>query len=102
MKTALLAKLGPTTTALLAKPGLTTTAPPRDQAKEELGIAISAISAIILTAFIFPSPNELRLWPDLLCLEFTTFLGRRQESDLKVAQSRSASQVNSKSAQTPT
>jgi hypothetical protein len=47
-----LAKPGPTTTALLAKPGLTTTAPPRDQAKAELGIAISAISAIILTAFI--------------------------------------------------
>src|SRR5262245_9160403 len=57
-KTALLAKPGPTTTALPAKPGLTTTAPPRDQAKAELGAAISAISAIILTAFIAHPANE--------------------------------------------
>src|SRR5262245_47657129 len=57
-KTALLAKPGPTTTALLGKPPLTTTAPPRDQAKAELGIAISAISAIILTAFIAHPTNE--------------------------------------------
>src|SRR5262245_38251037 len=51
MTTALLAKPGPTTTALLGKPPLMTTAPPREQAKAELGIAISAISEIILTAF---------------------------------------------------
>src|SRR5262245_20217672 len=57
-KTALLAKPGLTTTALLGKPPLTTTAPPRDQAKAELGIAISAIRAIILTAFIAHPANE--------------------------------------------
>ena len=39
-------------TGSLRKTGPRTTAPPRDQAKAELGIAISAISAIILTAFI--------------------------------------------------
>jgi hypothetical protein len=50
--TALPGKPGPTTTALPEKPGLATTAPPRAQEKAELGIAISAISAIILTAFI--------------------------------------------------
>src|SRR5262245_46111876 len=59
-KTALLAKPGPTTTALLGNPPLTTTAPPRDQAKAELGIAISAISAIILMAFMAHPANELR------------------------------------------
>src|SRR5215467_12417532 len=57
-KTALFAKPGPTITPLLGKPPLTTTAPPRDQAKAELGIAISAISAIILTAFIAHPTNE--------------------------------------------
>src|SRR5215467_3917421 len=60
MTTALLAKPGPTTTALPGKPPLTATAPPRDQAKAELGIAISAISAIILMAFIAHPTNELR------------------------------------------
>jgi hypothetical protein len=81
-----LAKPGPTTTALPEKPGLATTAPPRDQAKAELGIAISAISAIILTAFIAHPTNGTQAWlrPGLLCLEFTTFFSRRQESDLKV------------------
>src|SRR5215813_6222864 len=59
-KTALFAKPGPTITPLLGKPPLTTTAPPRDQAKAELGIAISAISAIILMAFMAHPANELR------------------------------------------
>src|SRR5499433_3722229 len=59
-KTALLAKPGPTTTALPGKPPLATTAPPRDQAKAELGMAISAISAIILMAFMAHPANELR------------------------------------------
>src|SRR5262249_29979250 len=59
-KTALLAKPGPTTTALPGKPPLTTTAPPRDQAKAELGMAISAISAIILMAFMAHPANKLR------------------------------------------
>jgi hypothetical protein len=63
MTTALLAKPGPTTTALLGKPPLTTTAPPRDQAKAELGIAISAISAIILTAFTAHPPMNSGLIP---------------------------------------
>src|SRR5215467_8919532 len=58
--TALLGKPGPTTTALLGKPPRTATAPPRDQAKAELGIAISAISAIILRAFMAHPADELR------------------------------------------
>src|SRR5262249_14980480 len=60
MTTALLAKPGPTTTALPKKPPLTTTAPPRDQQKAELGMAISAISEIILMAFMPHPANELR------------------------------------------
>src|SRR5262249_53721001 len=60
MTTALLAKPGPTTTALPGKPPLTTTAPPRDQEKAELGMAISAISEIILMAFMAHPANELR------------------------------------------
>src|SRR5262249_2339931 len=59
-KTALLAKPGPTTTALPGKPFFTTTVLPRDQAKAELGMAISAISAIILMAFMAHLANKLR------------------------------------------
>src|SRR5262249_30328456 len=57
-KTTLLAKPGPTTTAPPAKRGVTTTAPPRAKSKAELGAAISAISEIILTAFIAHPANE--------------------------------------------
>jgi hypothetical protein len=105
----LLGKPGLTKTALLGKPGLTTTAPPRDQAKAEPGMAISAIRAAVLIAFIAFSRQRnsglAAAGMSFSILEFIISFGRRQDGlglHDEAWFEHFARQTNSKSAQTPT